>query len=208
MARRSGQWGRQSLVWLHAVTSIGWMSFALALCVLLISGPGGYDSARVLDKQLLAHLGTSAAFTGLMLSGLTAWGYLRHWWVLVKFVITLTQLVVGMSVLSPRLDALAGGDAGVQIASSALMAAAIAFQAWLSVTKPWRHTPWTDPRRRTPSFPNWLYWAAVAVPVLDFVVWKALFGSPAPLLSLLIAVAFPFYRRSRLRAAAPQPVAG
>ncbi|MBV1849397.1 hypothetical protein [Catellatospora tritici] len=202
MARRSGQWGRQSLVWLHAVTSIGWMSLALALCVLLISGPGGYDSARVLDKQLLAHLGTSAAFTGLMLSGLTAWGYLRHWWVLVKFVITLSQLVIGAFVLSPRLDALVGGDAGVQIASSALMVTAIAFQAWLSVTKPWRHTPWTDPRWRAPSLPNWLYWAAIAVPVLDFVVWKALFGSPAPLLSLLVVLFFPWYRRSRTRAAA------
>ncbi|MEU8004847.1 hypothetical protein AB0B66_27115 [Catellatospora sp. NPDC049111] len=205
MARRNGRWGRQTLVWLHAVTSIGWMTLALCLCVLLITRtPAGHAAARVLDKQLLAHLATSSAFTGLMLSALTAWGYLRYWWVLAKFAITLTQLYVGIAVLSPRLDALAGGataDAGPLIAASALMASAIAGQAWLSVAKPWRHTPWADPRWRTPAFPPWLYWAAVAVPVLDFLVWRALFGSPAPLLSLVIVLVFPLYRRRRLRSA-------
>ncbi|GAA1410179.1 hypothetical protein ACFQZ4_35390 [Catellatospora coxensis] len=206
MARRSGQWGRQTLVWLHAVTSIGWMSLALCLCVLLITRtPAGYEAARVLDKQLLAHLGTSSAFTGLMLSALTAWGYLRYWWVLAKFAVTLTQLYVGIAVLSPRLDALsdpgAAADPGPLIVASALMASAIAGQAWLSVAKPWRHTPWADPRWRTPTFPTWLYWAAVAVPVLDFVLWRAVFGSPAPLLSLIIALAFPLYRRRHLRLA-------
>ncbi|WP_155372622.1 hypothetical protein [Catellatospora vulcania] len=207
MARRSGQWGRQTLVWLHAVTSIGWMSLALCLCVLLITRtPAGYEAARTLDKQLLAHLATSSAFTGLMLSALTAWGYLRYWWVLAKFAVTLIQLYVGIFILSPRLDALpeagAAADAGPMIVASALMASAIAVQAWLSVAKPWRHTPWTDPRRRTPTFPAWFHWAAVAVPVLDFVLWRALFGAPAPLLSLIVVLAFPFFRRRRMRLAA------
>ncbi|GAA2384277.1 hypothetical protein Cme02nite_66530 [Catellatospora methionotrophica] len=207
MARRNGQRGRQTLVWLHAVTSIGWMSLALCLCVLLLAGPpSGYEAARTLDKQLLAHLATSSAFTGLMLSALTAWGYLRYWWVLAKFAITLTQLYVGIVILSPRLDALpeagAATGAGPMIAASALMASAIAVQAWLSVAKPWRHTPWADPRWRTPPFPPWLYWAAVAIPVLDFVVWRAVLGAPAPLLSLIVVLAFPLYRRRRLRLAA------
>ncbi len=201
MARRAGQWGRQTLVWMHAVTSIGWMSLALSLLVLLVWGTAaGFEAARVLDRQLLAHLGTSGAFTGLMLAALTAWGYLRYWWVAVKFAITLTQLYVGMFVLSPRLEAAGGpeaGDAGALIAGSALMVGAIAFQAWISVTKPWRQTPWAEPRWRPQVFPAWFFWASVAIPVVDYFAWKALFGSPAPLLSLLVALIFPWYRRAR-----------
>ena len=71
------------LVWFHGVTSIGWMSLALCLSTLLIWGtPGALEAALVLDDRLLQHLAIAAAFSGLMLAGLTTWGYFRYWWVL------------------------------------------------------------------------------------------------------------------------------
>ncbi|HCT78206.1 MAG TPA: hypothetical protein DGT23_16850 [Micromonosporaceae bacterium] len=187
---------RQLLVWFHAITSIGWMTMALALFTLLLQGSGAaYEMAEVLDKQLLQHLATSAAFSGLMLAALTSWGYFRYWWVLTKFAITLTQLYVGIFILSPRLNAVESGDPTPLIVASGLMASAIAFQAWLSVAKPWRVTPWTRSRSKLPAFPAWMFLAVLAVPVFDYVFWNVVFGAPAPILSLLIALTFPLYRR-------------
>jgi uncharacterized membrane protein YidH (DUF202 family) len=185
------------LVWFHVVTSVAWMALALSLCTLLIAGTDAtLTGAEVLDVKLLQHLATSSAFSGLMLSALTQWGYTRYWWVLTKLAITLTQLYVGIFVLSPRLSTVESGNTGLLIASSALMASAIAFQAWLSVAKPWRLTPWAN--RKAPTFPSWIYLAAIAIPVFDFVFWRFVFGAPAPVVELLVALIFPVWRRSKL----------
>ncbi|GAB3153983.1 hypothetical protein GCM10027290_47790 [Micromonospora sonneratiae] len=200
MAKRSGQWARQLLVWFHVVTSVGWMSLALTLCALMLwDEPAAYDAALMLDKELLQHLGTSSAFSGLMLAALTSFGYFRYWWVFVKLAITLIQLNLGIFLLSPNLDTATPGKSGALAIGSALMASAIAFQAWLSVAKPWRQTPWTDPRAKPRQFPTWLYLAGIAVPVFDYTFWPFVFGAPAPIASLLIAIGFPFWRRARLR---------
>jgi hypothetical protein len=200
VARQRRQWARYLLVWFHAVTSIGWMSLALCLCILLVLGtPGALDAAQVLDESLLQHLATSAAFSGLMLAALTPWGYFRYWWVLTKFAITLTQLYMGIFVLGPRLATAHAGDTFVLLASSALMASAIAFQAWLSVAKPWPATPWSVRRIRPPSGPQWMYLAAVAIPVLDYAFVRVVFNAPAPVVSFLVALTFPLWRRTQLR---------
>ena len=202
MARRSGQWARHLLVWFHAVTSIGWMSLALSLCTLLIwDEPAGYDAARTLDKELLQHLGTASAFSGLMLAALTSWGYLRYWWVLGKLAITLTQLNLGIFLLSPNLDAATPGRSGPLAIGSALMASAIAFQAWLSIAKPWRQTPWADSRVKLRPFPTWMFLIGIAVPIFDYTFWQLVFGAPAPIAALLIAIGFPIWRRAKLRKA-------
>lgn len=181
------------------------MSLALCLCTLLVWGtPAALEAATILDQRLLQHLATSAAFSGLMLAALTQWGYFRYWWVLTKFGITLTQLYVGIFILSPRLVTAHPGATAPLVVSSALMASAIAFQAWLSVAKPWPATPWSGDRTRPPSCPPWMYLAAVAVPVFDFCFWRFVFGAPAPVVSLLVALTFPLWRRTRLR---PRPVA-
>jgi hypothetical protein len=75
---------RHLLVWFHSLTSIGWMTLALCLAVLLIYGRSHGDRlavlmAQVLDKQLLQHLGTASAFSGFMLCALNGQaGASRH----------------------------------------------------------------------------------------------------------------------------------
>ncbi|MBE3014320.1 hypothetical protein IL992_34870 [Microbispora sp. NEAU-D428] len=207
MAKRRPRGLRDLLVWLHVVTSLGWMSQALALSVLVLSGAtagtptlrsSAYSLAEVLDGQVLLYMANSSAFTGLMLCGLTAWGYFRHWWVLAKFVITLSQLYLGIFLLSPRLAALAeghGGSPGVQVAGSLLMASAIAFQAWLSIAKPWKRTPWTRTGQpSTPSGSASMFAFALAVPVADYLLGAHVLGHPLPLLPLLTVVAYPVWR--------------
>src|SRR5690349_7644871 len=144
MAKRA----RSLLVWLHVVSSVGWLSQAVALLALLLYGMktsdvNAFRMARVLDHNVLAIMANTSAFTGMMLSATTPWGYFRHWWVLAKFAITVSQLYVGIFILSDNLEEAANGHVSVWMpVGTALMIGAIAFQTWLSVAKPWGRTPW------------------------------------------------------------------
>ncbi|OXM49836.1 hypothetical protein [Amycolatopsis alba] len=204
---------RQLTVWLHVITSVGWMGQALALFTLLaISRTTEDDAIRVaatsmaheIDSLLLAPLANASAFTGFMLAAATAWGFARHWWVLAKFAITLVQLYAGIFLLSGALQdsvvaARVGEPAPVAlVAGTALMASALAFQAWLSVAKPWGKVR-TGPK--LPVAPTWMFVAAVAAPLIDITV-GLLLGYPLPALSLVVLIVQLVRRRRELRPAA------
>jgi hypothetical protein len=208
---------RQLLVALHVITSVGWMGQALAIFALVAIGLASddpdtrlsaYSMAQVVDGYVLVYLANAAAFSGLMLCALTPWGYFRHWWVLTKFAITIAQLYLGIFLLGPHLDAAVreagrGGPDPAQwpAAGAAFMASAIAFQAWISLTKPWPRTPWPATPRRLPTAPRWLFAAAVAVPIADYLLGRLVLGFPMPGLQLLTVVGYPFWRSAQLRKA-------
>lgn len=161
--------------------------------------------AELLDEQVLVAFANTSAFTGFMLSALTAWGYFRHWWVLVKFVITVGQLYVGVFVLSALLaDAVRAAEPGGSgpglrlVVPTVLMCSAIAFQAWLSIAKPGKRTPWAG-AAKPPTAPAWHFGVAAAVPVLDYLLGTFVLGKPLPALSLLVAIGYPIWRSARLR---------
>jgi hypothetical protein len=188
---------RKLLVWLHVLSSVGWMSQALALFALVTYGlgssgasrTGAFEMAKVIDTDVLQFMATTSAYTGFMLSALTSWGYFRHWWVLLKFVITLTQLYLGIFVLSPNLDLGEHGNPTLMRLGSLLMAGALAAQVWLSVAKPGRRTPWTPPGK-FPTAPGWVTAVCVTIPLIDYVLFPGI-----PALSLLVAIAYPMWRR-------------
>jgi hypothetical protein len=189
--------GRRFLVFAHVITSVGWMGQALAMLALLVEGRA-YGAAHVVDQNVLLYLANASAFTGLMLCGLTPWGYFRYWWVLVKFTITISQLYLGIFFLSPRLDAAVGaGHASPWLPlGTGLMVSAIAFQAWVSIAKPWSRTPWA-PARKPAAAPAWTCGVAVAVPAADYLLGTLLFGFPSPLLQLLVVIGYPIRRATR-----------
>ncbi|GLZ29818.1 hypothetical protein Lesp02_20080 [Lentzea sp. NBRC 105346] len=200
MAKRA----KNLLVWLHGLTSVGWMSQALALFVLVVYGlktgdAAGFRMAQVLDHRLLAMLANASAFTGMMLSALTPWGYFRHWWVLAKFVITVVQLYLGIFLLSGNLNAAAstGGTSPAMPVGTALMASAIAFQLWLSVAKPWKRTPWSTAKKLPTGSPT-MFLVAVAVPIADCAIGTWL-GNPMPALSLLVVIGYSVRRAATAR---------
>ncbi|MET1076121.1 MAG: hypothetical protein ABWY11_25990 [Umezawaea sp.] len=188
---------RKLLVWLHVLSSVGWMSQALALFALITYGLGSdgptrtsaFEMANVIDTDVLQVMATTSAYTGFMLSALTSWGYFRHWWVLAKFVITLSQLYLGIFVLSPNLDLGEHGNPILMRLGSLLMASALAAQVWLSVAKPGKRTPWTPPGK-FPVAPGWAVGACVAVPLVDYLLLRGI-----PALSLLVVIAYPMWRR-------------
>jgi len=211
---RSTKTWRQTAVCLHILTSVGWMTLAVVLFTLMAAAAlepsvrgSALSMAELLDLRLLAPLGNASAFTGFLLCAATPWGFFRHWWVLTKFAITIVQLNAGIFLLSPSLhaaaDAARAGDPlpspALRLAGTACMAAAMAFQAWLSQTKPWPRTPWTVAVKR-PTGPAWTFACAVGAPLLDIAVGAAL-GFPLPLLSAaLLTVLLVRMRRVAMRA--------
>lgn len=213
MATPARHW-RTLLVWLHVVSSVSWMSQAAALAVLLGTAAAVPElraattaTAELLDTTLLVFSANVSAFTGFALAALTSWGFFLHWWVAVKFAVTIGQLYLGIFVLSGRLHRVAevGGESGDLVAMSAtaaLMAGAIAAQAWVSLAKPWGRTPLGArvPKARAAGA-GWLA-AAVLAPVLDVLLGVLVFGGPLPALSLLTLAAALV---ARARAARPVP---
>lgn len=210
---RTKTW-RQLTVWLHVVTSVGWMGQALALFTLLVIGRTSEDReirvaatsmAHEIDTVLLAPLANASAFTGFALAAATAWGFTRHWWVLAKFAITLVQLYAGIFLLSGALRDSVGGDPPpAQLAAgTALMASALAFQAWLSVAKPWGKV---RSGVKLPTAPTWVFVAAVLAPLTDITV-GLLLGYPLPALSLAVLIIQLVRRRRVLGQASMTPVA-
>ncbi|GAB2820485.1 hypothetical protein [Lentzea nigeriaca] len=200
MAKRA----RTLVVWLHVVTSVGWLSQAVALLALLLYGMKTSDStafrmARVLDHNVLAIMANVSAFTGMMLSATTPWGYFRHWWVLAKFAITVSQLYIGIFILSGNLEKAAEGHVTAWMpVGTALMVGAIAFQTWLSVAKPWGRTPWADPRIKLPTASAKAFALALVVPAADYALnlWM---GNPMPLFMLVTVIAYSIRRAARGR---------
>lgn len=206
---------RHLLVWLHVVSSVSWLSQAIALTVLLLvsalSPPGDRKTsaasiAELLDQTVLVHSANTSAFTGLILAAVTAWGYLHYWWVGLKFVLTLGQLYLGIFVLSAAMHetvaATAQGSDGPALSlavASGVMVGGLAFQVWLSVAKPWGRTPLGERARARPvAAPAWLYSLGVLAPLADVGTGVAL-GNPAPVLSIATLILALALRARRAR---------
>lgn len=218
---RSTKTWRRLTVWLHVLTSVGWMALAGALAVLQVlatTDPTARGAALLaahhLDAVLLAPLAVGSALTGMVLAAATPYGFFHHRWVAVKFMITLVQLYVGIFVLSARLDAAHADPASAPsaglLALTLLMVAAIAFQAWVSIEKPWGRTRWSACRPRPATGPRWMFASGCAAVVADLALGFA-FGNPMPVASVVVLVAVLLGRRPqvsparRARSTSPAP---
>ncbi|ANY06623.1 hypothetical protein [Pseudonocardia sp. HH130630-07] len=199
---------RRLTVWLHVLTSVGWMALAASLAALqvfatdpAVRGPA-LLAAHHLDAVLLAPLAVGSALTGMVLAAATPYGFFQHRWVATKFAITLVQLYLGIVVLSARLDAARADPAGSLPATlltlTLLMVAAIAFQAWLSIEKPWGRTRRSAGRPKPTTGPRWMFATACVAVVVDLGTGFAV-GHPMPLASVVVLVAVLLGRSRPLR---------
>ncbi|MDQ1016524.1 hypothetical protein [Streptomyces afghaniensis] len=95
---------------IHVVTSVGWVGLSLSMAVLAIMGyttddaavaKGVYYAMYVFDDTSVTVFSITAAITGILLSCGTKWGLLLHWWIVVKWVITLFMTIFAWFVIHP-----------------------------------------------------------------------------------------------------------
>jgi hypothetical protein len=159
---------RKSVMVLHAITGIGWMGVDIALFVLLITARttddatlvvSGFNAIRIIVPVAVPPLSLGILVTGLILGWGTPWGLVRHWWVLVKLILSLIMTVLVFLSLVPAASSIPvlsatpmSADAvraGLGSLPTQLMFPPIVsflmlgVATILSIFKPWRRTPWS-----------------------------------------------------------------
>ena len=87
----------------HVTSSVGWLGAVAAFLALAIAGLTGRDARLVRGAYLtmeltgwyvIVPLCLGSLVTGLVMSLGTPWGLFRHYWVLVKFLITVVSALI------------------------------------------------------------------------------------------------------------------
>jgi len=156
---------RKTIVAAHVLVAVGWFGVVLAKLVLEVvalstrnqeAARAGYLFVAALDGAAFPPAAIATVVTGVVLSVGTAWGLFRHWWIVVKLLLTVAVVVTGAAFVgawTQQAIALAGmstpaaGDMAVAAAlgttSRWLIGAAVVHVLMLgaatviSVLKPW-----------------------------------------------------------------------
>src|SRR5262245_57938953 len=105
---------RKLLLTTHLVVSIGWFGAAAGVLALGVAGltnttggSGVYEAIAVVWRFVILPLSLAALLTGVVQAWGTQWGLLRHYWVLAKFFITVSAVLLLLLHTSSLLPALA-----------------------------------------------------------------------------------------------------
>ena len=100
---------RKAVLTAHVVTSVGWVGAVLAYLALDVTAAGSHDIDRVRAAYVAMELTVVHAVVPLALASLvigivnalgTSWGLFRHYWVVVKLLLTL--VATGVLLLETR----------------------------------------------------------------------------------------------------------
>ena len=141
----------------HVAASVGWLGSVAVFLALAIAGLTSRDIQRVQSAYLAMDLITwsvivplsfASLLTGLIQSLGTVWGLFRHYWVLVKFLITILASIlllvhtrpIGILAGAARETTMSGADVGrlqIQVlADAGLALLALLVATTLSIYKP------------------------------------------------------------------------
>jgi hypothetical protein len=104
--------GTKILKMFHILFAFSWAIGALVLCILVFiivpeSGDELYMRSRILqiiDDYFIIAGAIGCFFTGLLYSILTNWGFFKHKWITLKWIIIILQTLVGTFILGPCVD--------------------------------------------------------------------------------------------------------
>lgn len=197
------------LIWMHVLTSVGWGIMASAQLALLAHGLTSdrtdqvaiFQVALFLENNMLDPFAIIAAFTGMMLSAMTPWGYFRHWWVLVKFVLTWVLLLAAAIFISEWLpaaiEAAKVGQPGPMtplLIGTISMIASVVLMTWISLVKPWGKRGDARGKRIDLNPGAWTFAAVLLVPVAEWAM-----RVDYPVMTLLTVITYSIFRGVRLR---------
>jgi hypothetical protein len=101
---------RKFALTLHIVVSVGWIGIVTGFLALAIAGLASSDANLLLASYLamdfsyrtvIVPLGLASLLTGLVSSFATEWGLFRHYWVLVKLLLTIPAIVLMLVHIEP-----------------------------------------------------------------------------------------------------------
>jgi hypothetical protein len=104
---------RKLVLTVHVVVSVGWIGIEAGLLALGLTGlytrdpevlRAAYLAIGIFGGIFLVPVSMSTLVTGVLLSVGTHWGLIRHYWVLVKFVLTVVLVAGGILVLNQKLQ--------------------------------------------------------------------------------------------------------
>jgi len=206
---------------MHITTSVGWLGAVAAFLVLSIAGVtshdaevvrGAYLSMNLIGLYMIVPLSFAALLTGVVQSLATHWGLFRHYWVLMKFLLTIGatalllmhQFSAVAKAARHSSDAAPGvlpevGQLGTQLLGDASFGLlALLAITTLSVYKPWGRTPYGERkqqelRQASAEFPFTCATAVLREPVngaagRSFPVGLKIFISATVVLVLMFAV--------------------
>ncbi|WP_455967516.1 hypothetical protein [Bacteroides fluxus] len=154
--------GQRILKIIHLICVIAWVGSAIIMNVLrhlvtVKDASGMYYMAEILeavDMKILVPGAIVCLFTGLVYSVCTSWGFVKHRWIAVKWILTILMIVLGTFFMGPLIkeNTLIGsnlmegqGNADIYWENVAVSAKWGAFQLCMltftiiiSVIKPWK----------------------------------------------------------------------
>ena len=164
---------KRFLVSVHVICAMGWVGSVLAVLFLLSirdrsALAQSYEISELckkIDDQLIIPFAMLSLVSGLVLCSALNWGFVRHWWIVVKGLMTVSFIVFGTIALGPWLNKsaeIASATSGVTslvslvtqhdrlyLQLSHLLSAGVPIQLLLlliivviSYVKPWGLTPW------------------------------------------------------------------
>lgn len=165
--RRLSRSARQLWVFVHVTVSVGWFGAGATNLVLAVSAwrePEGrlpalnaFNAIHLIDAYVVIPAAFAALITGVVLSVGTSWGLTRHWWVLIKLLLTIAVILFatfGLGVwVEQSLTAATSPHAVAIVVAAAGNLVAFALMTWLSIRKPRGETPWSSPARPRATSP-------------------------------------------------------
>ncbi|MFM9281592.1 DUF2269 family protein [Paenibacillus jiagnxiensis] len=109
MAYRLSQKKKSLLVAVHVIAAAAWIGGTLGMLLLglyLQKSSNGEQlmytlaNMEVIDENLLKYPALLTLLTGILLSVWTQWGLIKHYWVVIKLVLTVLTILIGIFFLN------------------------------------------------------------------------------------------------------------
>jgi len=119
---------RKFALTVHVIVSVSWAGAVAAFLALAIAGlvhpdvqlvRASYLAMDLIYRAVVIPLGLGSLATGLVSSLVTEWGLLRHYWVLMKLVLTIPASIL-MLVHAPPVGHMAGAAVATRLSSTDL----------------------------------------------------------------------------------------
>lgn len=192
----------------HITFSVGWFGAVVPYIALVIAGLTSHDvqlvravylSMELIGWYVIVPFSFAALLSGLVQSLGTQWGLFRHWWVLVKFLLTIVAVLILLRHMQDVSGVVARTGQGTMLSASdfrpdllhavgGLLVLLVVMT--LSVFKPWGMTPYGRHRASQAYAPSYTAEVAAVVREPVFVARKPRWGRIIGVHAMLLVVLF------------------